>query len=156
MKSPQCHDKIIEVTQPFAQLAEEQLNQAFQERLLNYARVLRAALDFVRESVSWLTGAAAPTVIPGLSNYSQASGALHAMIGQLALELAPVRINCAALGLTRTKVWDHLGMSKEAQAAMYANAEKSLLLIHVAAPKENAHALFFEPPVPTLQSLYST
>jgi len=65
------------------------------------------------------------------------------MIGPLALELAPVRINCVAAGLTRTNFWSKLGMSNEVQAAMFADGERSIPLRHVAAPEEIAHALLF-------------
>ena len=65
------------------------------------------------------------------------------MLGPLALELAPVRINCVAAGLTRTNFWNRLGMSAEAQAAMFLDGERSIPLRHVAAPEEIAHALLF-------------
>jgi NAD(P)-dependent dehydrogenase (short-subunit alcohol dehydrogenase family) len=131
------------VTMPFAELPEEQLLRGINEKFLYYTRALRTSLGRVKESVTWLTGAAARTAFPGLSNYAVPNGALHAMIGPLALELAPVRINCVAAGLTRTNFWNRLGMSIEAQGAMFADGERSIPLRHVAAPEEIAHALLF-------------
>jgi NAD(P)-dependent dehydrogenase (short-subunit alcohol dehydrogenase family) len=106
-------------------------------------RALRASLGQVRQSVTWLTGAAARTALAGLSNYAAPNGALHAVMGPLAMELAPVRINCVASGLVRTEFWTKLGMSAEDQQAMYAAAEKATPLRHVAEPEEIAHALLF-------------
>jgi NAD(P)-dependent dehydrogenase (short-subunit alcohol dehydrogenase family) len=131
------------VTMPFAELTEEDLLRGMNEKFLQYTRALRSALGKVRRSVTWLTGAAARTALPGMSNYAAPNGALHAMMAPLAMELAPVRINCVAAGLTRTDFWNKLGMSAEAQAAMYANAEKSLPVGHVASPDEIADAVFF-------------
>jgi NAD(P)-dependent dehydrogenase (short-subunit alcohol dehydrogenase family) len=96
-----------------------------------------------RQSVTWLTGAAARSALPGMSNYAASNGALHAIMGPLAMELLPVRINCVASGLARTNFWRNLGMPAEAQAAMYAGAEQSIPLRHVAEPDEIAHALLF-------------
>ncbi|MGH9160290.1 MAG: SDR family oxidoreductase [Vicinamibacteraceae bacterium] len=131
------------VTMPFTQLSEEDLLRGMNEKFLFYTRALRLAWGQIRESVTWLTGAAARVAQPGLSNYAAPNGALHAMIGSLAMELAPVRINCVAAGLTRTGFWRHLGMSDAACAAMYAGAEQLLPLRHVAEPEEIAHALFY-------------
>jgi len=128
---------------PFAELPEEQLLRGMNEKFLYYTRALRTSLGKVRESVTWLTGSAARSAFSGLSNYAAPNGALHAMLGPLALELAPVRINCVAAGLTRTNFWNRLGMSAEAQAAMFLDGERSIPLRHVAAPEEIAHALLF-------------
>lgn len=131
------------LTMPFVQLPEEQLLQGMNGKFIYYTRALRAAWGKVKQSITWLTGAAARTAFPGLSNYAAPNGALHAMMGPLALELAPVRINCVAAGLTRTNFWSALGMSPEAQAAMFADGERSIPLRHVAEPEEIAQALFF-------------
>jgi len=48
-----------------------------------------------------------------------------------------------AAGLTRTNFWNRLGMSAEAQAAMFLDGERSIPLRHVAAPEEIARALLF-------------
>jgi NAD(P)-dependent dehydrogenase (short-subunit alcohol dehydrogenase family) len=79
------------------------------DKYFTYTRVLRAALPYVRESITWLTGAAARSSAPGLGNYAAPNGALHAIMGPLAAELAPVRIKCVASGLTRTGFWRSIG-----------------------------------------------
>jgi NAD(P)-dependent dehydrogenase (short-subunit alcohol dehydrogenase family) len=69
------------VTMPFAELTEEHLLRGINEKFLQYTRALRSALGKVRRSVTWLTGAAARTALPGMSNYAAPNGALHAMMG---------------------------------------------------------------------------
>lgn len=131
------------LTMPFAQLSEDEIMRGMTEKFLFYTRVLRLGWGQIRESVTWLTGAAARVAQPGLSNYAAPNGALHAMIGPLAMELAPVRINCVAAGVTRTNFWRQLGMADDAVASMYAGAEQLLPLRRVAEPEEIAHALFY-------------
>jgi NAD(P)-dependent dehydrogenase (short-subunit alcohol dehydrogenase family) len=105
--------------------------------------VTRAALSSIRASVTWLTGAAARTAIAGLGNYAAANGALNALIGPLAMEFAPIRINCVASGLARTDFWNKLGMAATAQEAMFADAARALPVQRVAEASDIAEALFF-------------
>ena len=131
------------VTMPFAEMTEDHLKQAINDKFLQYTRSLRAALGKVSESVTWLTAAAARTALPGMSNYAAPNGALHSMLGPLAIELSPVRINGVAAGLTRTAFWDALGLPSEAQEQMFASAQRSIPLGHVAQPDEIAQAMYF-------------
>ncbi|WFP60477.1 SDR family NAD(P)-dependent oxidoreductase [Mesorhizobium sp. WSM4904] len=77
------------ITLPFAQLNDGHMRDAMDSKYMAYTRTLRAALGHVQQSVTWLTSAAARTALPGLSNYAAPNGALHAMMGPLAMELAP-------------------------------------------------------------------
>lgn len=130
-------------TTVFAELEEEQIVRAIETKLLSYTRVLRAALPYVTQSVTWLTAAAARSALPGLSGYAAPNGALHAMLGPLAMELAPVRINCISPGLTRTAFWDRLGMSPADQETMFTGAAQTIPLRRVGAADEIAHAMLF-------------
>ena len=96
----------------------------------------------------WVRCASTPGGLRGIfevyrAHFENAKQTVHAMIGPLALELAPVRINCGAAWLTRTNFWSKLGMSDEVQAAMSADGKRSIPLRHVAAPEEITHALLF-------------
>lgn len=131
------------ITLPFAQLNDDHLRQAIDTKYMAYTRALRAALGHVRQSVTWLTGAAARTALPGLSNYAAPNGALHAMMGPLAIELAPVRINSVAAGLTHTAFWKNLGMSDAEEKAMFSASKQHIPVGHAAQPDDIAQALFF-------------
>lgn len=128
---------------PFVQLTDEIFQQALDGKFFYYTRTLRAALGHVGESVTWLTGSAGRTALPGLGSYGATTGALHGMLGSLAMELAPLRINCVASGLARTEFWSKLGMPAEAEAAMYEEGAKMLPVGYVAGPEDIAEAMFF-------------
>lgn len=117
--------------------------RAIEDKLLTYTRVLRAALPHVTESVTWLTAAAARTSLLGMSGYAAPNGALHAVLGPIAIELAPIRINCVAPGLARTGFWDALGLSRDDQDAMFAGAAHTIPLRRIGAAGDIAQAMFF-------------
>ena len=131
------------LTMPFMQLPEKQLVMGMEEKFLFYTRALRAGWGKVKESVTWLTGAAATSAVPGLSNYAAPNGALHAMMGPLAMELAPVRINCVAAGVTKTHFWANLGMSPQEQEGVYDGARQNFPLKRIAEPAQIAEAMFY-------------
>lgn len=131
------------VTTVFRELPEEQIVRAIEDKLLTYTRVLRAALRCVSESVTWLTGAAARTSLAGLSGYAAPNGALHAMLRPIAMEIAPIRINCVSPGLARTAFWDGLGMSREEQEEMFAGAARTIPLRRIGTAGDVAHAILF-------------
>jgi NAD(P)-dependent dehydrogenase (short-subunit alcohol dehydrogenase family) len=127
----------------FVELSEEQLLRAMNEKFLFYTRTLRLAWDKVGQSVTWLTGAAARSALPGISNYAASNGALHAIMDRSRWSSCRCASSASPPGLVRTNFWRNLGMPAEAQAAMYAGAEQSIPLRHVAEPDEIAHALLF-------------
>lgn len=62
-------------------------------------------------------GNAAQRPAPGWSLGASVTGAMDALTRQLALELAPIRVNLVAPGVTRSPLW--AGMSGEEEQAMY-------------------------------------
>ena len=131
------------VALPFAQLSDADFQLALDGKFFYYTRTLRAALGKVKESVTWLTGSAGRAAIPGLSNYGATCGALHGLLGSLALELAPLRLNCVASGMAKTEFWSGIGMPAEARESMYEGAARMLAVGFVAGPEEIAEAMAF-------------
>jgi NAD(P)-dependent dehydrogenase (short-subunit alcohol dehydrogenase family) len=131
------------ITTVFEALPEEQIVRAIEDKLLTYTRTLRAALPYVTQSVTWLTAAAARTSLAGMSGYAAPNGALHAMLGPIAMEITPVRINCVSPGLARTAFWDGLGMSRQEQDAMFAGAAQTIPLRRVGSAEDVAQAMLF-------------
>lgn len=131
------------ITTVFRELPEEQIMLAIEDKLLTYTRTLRAALPYLTQSATWLTAAAARTSLVGLSGYAAPNGALHAMLRPIAMEIAPIRINCVSPGLTRTAFWDRLGMDTDEQEAMFTDAAQTIPLRRVGSPEDVAQAMFF-------------
>lgn len=93
---------------PLRQLDEAALRRTFEGKFWPCMRVTLAALPRLRGggSITWITGAAARAAIPGMSAIAATNGALHAMLGALARELAPLRVNAVSPGFIDTPYWD--------------------------------------------------
>lgn len=62
------------------------------------------------------------------------AGAVDAVTRGLAVDLAPIRVNCVAPGYVKTELWD--GVPESQREEIFAAASKSLLVGHVALPHE--------------------
>lgn len=88
-------------------LNEQALRDTFENKYWQMQRVTMAALTHMKcGSVTWITGAAARAAIPGMSSLAATNGALNAMVGPLARELAPVRVNAVSPGFIDTPYWE--------------------------------------------------
>ena len=66
----------------------------------------RYGKDRVTESFTVTSGTTAVRPIPGISNLVGGAGALVSAVRGLALDLAPVRVNCIAPGLVMTEMFE--------------------------------------------------
>jgi NAD(P)-dependent dehydrogenase (short-subunit alcohol dehydrogenase family) len=88
-----------------------------------------------------ITGAAGRRAIKGTSGLAAVNGALQAIIGPLALEFAPIRVNAVSPGLIATPYWDR--MPDDARKAMYERSAASVPVGRVGAPSDVGHAVLF-------------
>ena len=90
---------------------------------------------------------------PGWSLGASMCGALEALTRQLALELAPVRVNLVAPGVTRSPLW--AGMSRNDLRAMYDGLAATLPVARVGEPCDVARAYVYamEQPMATGTSI---
>jgi len=72
---------------------------------------------------------------------SSVCGAMESLTRALAVELAPIRVNCVCPGLVKTELWDK--MSKADRQAMYAAASQRLLVGRPGEPDELADAYLY-------------
>lgn len=92
---------------PYRSLDEAALRKTFEGKFWQFQHATMAALPHMSEgSITWVTGAAARAAIPGMAAMAAGNGALHAMVGPLARELAPVRMNAVSPGFIDTPYWD--------------------------------------------------
>jgi len=68
-------------------------------------------------------------------------GSVDSLTRGLAVDLAPVRVNVVCPGFVKTELWDPI--PTEVKEKMFADAEKALLVRHVAEPEEIAEAYLF-------------
>jgi len=77
----------------------------------------------------------------GWSVASSVCGAMESLTRALAVELAPIRVNCVCPGLVKTELWDK--MTEADRQAMYAAASQRLLVGRPGEPDELAHAYLY-------------
>ncbi len=113
---------------PFRELDTDGLRAAIRGKLFAYVDALQAALPYLAKdgsdaSVTMVTGAAARMAAPGTAGLAASNGGLNAMVGPLALELAPARVNAVSPGIVTTPVFERWPeeaarrMKERAQAA---------------------------------------
>ncbi|HSN71200.1 MAG TPA: SDR family oxidoreductase [Steroidobacteraceae bacterium] len=95
---------------PFRELDAEALAATLDVKLFGYLNVIRHAVPQLdaRGSITLVTGMAAQRPAPGIASLAIANGAIEALVGVLALELKPVRVNAVSPGVIRTPAWDRL------------------------------------------------
>lgn len=126
---------------PYRELDEAKLRATFEGKYWAYQRVTMAALRHLREgSITWVTGAAARAAIPGMSALAASNGALHAMVGPLARELAPIRVNAVSPGFVDTPYWER-ALDPEARRRTYAAMAAAVPVQRVGTPDDVAAAI---------------
>lgn len=122
---------------PYRDLTEEKMRAGFDNKFWHYQRITRAALATLRGagSITWVTGAAGRLAIHGMSGLAAPNGALHAMIGPLALELAPLRVNAVSPGFIDTPYW-RKALPAAALEKLYADMAAAVPVKRVGTPEE--------------------
>lgn len=138
-------------------LTTETARSFWETRYFSALAVIRAVTGAgsVREggSIVLTGGNAAQRPAPGWSLGASMTGALDALTRQLALELAPIRVNLVAPGVTQSPLW--AGMPAEEQQGMYDGIAASLPVGRVGTPSDVALAYLYamEQPMATGTSI---
>lgn len=95
---------------PIATLDEAALRQAFDGKFFAHVKAIQAALPRLRRdgSVTIVTAATARAAFAGIAGIAAVNGALETMVGPLAVELAPLRVNAVSPGVIDTHWWNVL------------------------------------------------
>lgn len=124
---------------PFASLDLAALRDGFEKKFWAHVAIAQAALPRLTSSITFLTAASARAALPGTAGLAAINGALEAMVGPLAVELAPLRVNAVSPGIVRTPWWDNL--PAEVRDEMFAAHEKSLPVGRIGDPTDIAQAV---------------
>jgi NAD(P)-dependent dehydrogenase (short-subunit alcohol dehydrogenase family) len=126
---------------PYRTLDEAALRRTFEGKFWQVQRATMAALHHMEAgSITWITGAAARAAIPGMSALAASNGALHAMVGPLARELAPVRVNAVSPGFIDTPYWER-AMDDAARQRTYEAMAAMVPAQRVGTPQDIASAV---------------
>lgn len=110
----------------FRDLDPGALRAALDGKLFAYVDALQAALPYLAKdgdaSVAMVTAGSARMAAPATSGLAAGNGALNAMVGPLALESAPLRVNAVCPGIVTTPVFERWPAEVAAQMAEAAKA----------------------------------
>lgn len=125
----------------FLELDPVALRTAFDTKFWGYFNCARHAVSKLRGdgSITFLTGAASRTAIPGTSGLAAVNGAITCMAYTLAKELAPLRVNVISPGLIDTPAY--AWMSEDEKQAFYEQMGGGLPVQRVGQPHEIAEAV---------------
>jgi NAD(P)-dependent dehydrogenase (short-subunit alcohol dehydrogenase family) len=128
---------------PFATLDEAALRQAFDGKFFAHVKAIQAALPRLRRdgSVTLVTATSARTAVAGTAGLAAANGALESMVGPLAVELAPLRVNAVSPGVIDTPWWS--GLPEDQRRAYFESAAAVTPVRRVGRPDDVADAIVY-------------
>jgi NAD(P)-dependent dehydrogenase (short-subunit alcohol dehydrogenase family) len=138
-----------------ADLTPQVAHGFWETRYFGALSVVRAAAAVLPPtgSIALTGGNAGQRPGPGWSLGASICGAMEALTRELALELAPIRVNLVAPGVTRSPLWS--GLSKDQEQQMYEDLATTLPVGRVGEPSDVALAYLYalEQPMATGTSI---
>jgi NAD(P)-dependent dehydrogenase (short-subunit alcohol dehydrogenase family) len=127
----------------FASLKENDLRSGFEAKFWVQWRSAQASLDMLSEqgSITFVSAASARASNPGTSGLAAVNGAVNALVGPLARELAPRRVNAVSPGVVDTPWWD--AQPEAMKTAFFRASEQNLPVGRVGQPIDLAEAILF-------------
>jgi NAD(P)-dependent dehydrogenase (short-subunit alcohol dehydrogenase family) len=126
-------------TGPFKSVAMEDVRATLEGKLWGAWRVARAAEIRAGGSLTLVSGFLSIRPRPNSAIVSVANGALESLTRALALELAPVRVNCVSPGIIDTPI--RAAMPEAARLDMLAKTAASLPVGRVGVGEDIAHQI---------------
>jgi NAD(P)-dependent dehydrogenase (short-subunit alcohol dehydrogenase family) len=126
----------------FADLDLGVLARAFDAKFWAHVRILRAAMGALAPdaSITFVTAGSARAALPGTAGLAAINGAVEAMVGPLAAELAPRRVNAVSPGVVRTPWWSAL--PEDEREALFAGFADALPVRRIGEAGDIAQAIF--------------
>ncbi|WP_287190602.1 SDR family oxidoreductase [Paraburkholderia sp.] len=128
---------------PFNELDLTALRRGFEAKFWPQLEAAQAGLPALRRdgSLTFLTAISARIANPGTAGLGAINGALESMIGTLARELAPLRVNAVSPGVVDTAWWDRFppGVKED----LFRQQAETLPVRRVGHAQDIAHALQF-------------
>jgi NAD(P)-dependent dehydrogenase (short-subunit alcohol dehydrogenase family) len=128
---------------PIATLDEAALRQAFDGKFFAHVKAIQAALPRLRPdgSITIVTAVSARAAFAGTAGLAAANGALEAVVGPLAVELAPLRVNAVSPGVIDTQWWH--GMPGDQRQAYFDAVAAITPVRRVGRPEDVASAIAY-------------
>ena len=96
------------------------LDEAFRTKFTGLANAVQAALPHLAKqgSITLVSAASAQAALPGTAGLAAVNGAVETLVPTLALELAPIRVNCVSPGVVDTEWWDRVVPAEQRSAVL--------------------------------------
>jgi NAD(P)-dependent dehydrogenase (short-subunit alcohol dehydrogenase family) len=96
------------------------LEEAFRTKFSGLTNAIQAALPHLasKGSITLVSAASAQAALAGTAGLAAVNGAVETLVPTLALELAPIRVNCVSPGVIDTDWWDRVVPPEQREAAM--------------------------------------
>lgn len=119
------------------------LRRGFEAKFWPQLEAAQAGLPVLRRdgSLTFVTAISARIANPGTAGLGAINGALESMIGTLARELAPLRVNAVSPGVVDTAWWDKF--PADVKADLFRQQAETLPVGRVGHAEDIAHALRF-------------
>ena len=103
-----------------AELDLDALERAFSTKFTGTASTVQAALPQLSKqgSVTLVSAGSAQAALPGTAGLAAVNGAVEVLVPTLALELAPIRVNCVSPGVVDTDWWERVGSAEQRAEAL--------------------------------------
>ncbi|WP_448952388.1 SDR family oxidoreductase [Labrys neptuniae] len=119
------------------------LRTGFEEKFWPQVETAQAAAPHLRPggSITFITAISARIARPGIAGLGAINGAIEAMVGSLARELKPSRVNAVSPGVVDTPWWDRF--PADFKAGYFREQQETLPVGRVGRADEVAHAVQF-------------
>lgn len=126
-----------------AELDLKSLRQGFEQKFWPQIEAAQAGAKSLRAggSLTFITAISARVTHPGITGIGAINAALESMVGGLARELQPSRVNAVSPGVVDTPWWDRF--PAETRAAIFRQQEETLPVGRVGKADDVAHAVQF-------------
>lgn len=119
----------------------EEVMAASNDRYWSVLKAIQAAHKKINAggSITVTSGTTIKRPLPGWSALSGVAGAIETATRNLAIDMAPIRVNCVAPGVVATPLWDKVPN----RDAIFKGYSEKLPVGHVGTPEEVAEAYLF-------------
>ncbi|MEW9699803.1 SDR family oxidoreductase [Paenibacillus sp. SI8] len=127
----------------FRDLSLSELRDGFEAKFWPQITSAQLSLQTLKSngSITFITAISARNVSPGISGLAAINGGLEAMVPNLALELAPIRVNAISPGVVNTSWWNWL--PEEHRSAAFLQFAENTPMGRVGEPEDIAKAVHY-------------
>jgi NAD(P)-dependent dehydrogenase (short-subunit alcohol dehydrogenase family) len=127
----------------FATLDMDALRRGFDAKFWPHLEAAQASLPALRQggSMTFITAISARLALPGTAGLAAINGAIESVVGVLARELQPIRVNAVAPGVIDTPWWDRT--PPKAKAELFRQQAETLPAGRVGQADDVADAVCF-------------